>query len=234
MRYDLADDIATLQAEMKPVNLGGRPAKKFPNKGLKQQRVELDNLIDYLTNKAESFELSFGELYGKIGSRYYKTKENQPLMAETCDMIANNKNPLEEKVIDEAYSLHMKETLNIGEDKWDNLRALLLAVGVRITSRWKLQKHTSKLHANMEYFENGVWITLGHLLPQTLKAILELSDDFDLDNPDSLELEALIDVFYDGSGSHQQMQGEDIDIPTRNLILGKLYTYQALQFTKNK
>ena len=51
---------------------------------------------------------------------------------------------------------------------------------------------------------------------------LELIDNYNpsLDNPDSLELNALIVLKYDGSGSHVQMQGRDIDVSTRNLILG--------------
>ena len=48
-----------------------------------------------------------------------------------------------------------------------------------------------------------------------------------IDSPDSLELTALVVLLYDGSGSHAQMKGNDIDINTRNIIMG-MYSVHVL------
>ena len=75
----------------------------------------------------------------------------------------------------------------------------------------------------LEQFEfAGIWCPLDYVLPLTLKQTLELEESYtpSLDNPDSLELTALIVPMYDGSGCHYQMRGEEIDIPTTNIILG--------------
>ena len=76
----------------------------------------------------------------------------------------------------------------------------------------------------LEQFEfAGVWCPLEYVIPITLKETLKLVDDYkpSLDNPDSLELFGLIIPMYDGSGSHYQMRGDEIDIPTTNIVLGK-------------
>ena len=67
-----------------------------------------------------------------------------------------------------------------------------------------------------------MWCPLSHALPRILKETLETKDGYNpsIDTPDSLELAAFIVLYYDGSGSHQQMKGNDIDINTRNIIMG--------------
>ena len=68
----------------------------------------------------------------------------------------------------------------------------------------------------------GIWCPLDYVVPITLKKTLELVDDYkpSSDNPNSLELYALIVPMYDGSGCHYQMRGAEIDIPTTNIVLG--------------
>ena len=91
-----------------------------------------------------------------------------------------------------------------------------------LTSRWKLQKYAIDKHPPIELFENGVWLPLEYALPVLLKEILECEDNYcpSIDNPDTLELTALVVPMYDGSGSHLQVQGKDININTRNLVIG--------------
>ena len=136
--------------------------------------------------------------------------------------IATGQNPMEPKIFSPAMSKYIKETLGggIGQEQWDWLRGLLLP-SVVLTSRSKLQSYTIENNAPKEPFHNGYWIRLDYALPTTLKEILELKDSYkpSVDNPDSLHLEALIVPMYDGSGSHVQMQGKDIDVSTRNLII---------------
>ena len=67
-----------------------------------------------------------------------------------------------------------------------------------------------------------MWCPLSHALPRILSQTLDTKDGYNpsIDSPDSLELTAFIVLYYDGSGSHQQMKGNDIDINTRNIIMG--------------
>ena len=67
-----------------------------------------------------------------------------------------------------------------------------------------------------------MWCPLNHAVPRILMETLETKDGYNqsIDSPDSLELRAFIVLYYDGSGSHQQMKGNDIDINTRNIIMG--------------
>ena len=134
--------------------------------------------------------------------------------------IATGKNPMEPKIFSAEMSKYIKGRLRIGQEDWDWLRGLLLP-SVAFTSRSKLQAYTIKNNAPKEAFNNGYWISLNYAVPTTLKEILELENSFkpSADNPDSLKLRALIVLFYDGSGSHVQMQGNDIDVSTRNLII---------------
>ena len=119
-------------------------------------------------------------------------------------------------------SKYVKETLGggIGQEQWDWLRGLLLP-SIVFTSRSKLQTYTIENNAPKQPFNNGFWISLNYALPTTLKEILELKDSYipSVDNPDTLKLDALIIPMYDGSGSHVQMQGNDINVSTRNLII---------------
>ena len=61
---------------------------------------------------------------------------------------------------------------------------------------------------------------MDHALSVTLKETLKLEENFDLNDPNCLELEAIAVYMYDGSGNHVKMQGEDIDLPTNKLIIG--------------
>ena len=63
---------------------------------------------------------------------------------------------------------------------------------------------------------------MDYALPITFKEILELNESYQpsTDHPDTLELEALVVPMYDGSGSHVQMQATEIDVSTRNIIVG--------------
>ena len=85
-----------------------------------------------------------------------------------------------------------------------------------------VQNYTIKNNPPLDLFHEGVWINLSYVLPATLKEILELKKHFkpSILLPNTLELDAFVVPMYDGSGSHVQMQGDDIEIPTRNLILG--------------
>ena len=65
-----------------------------------------------------------------------------------------------------------------------------------------------------------MWCLLENALPKTLNEILLLNDEFNTEDPNCLELEAIVVYMYDGSGNHVKMQGESIDIPTHKLILG--------------
>ena len=74
----------------------------------------------------------------------------------------------------------------------------------------------------IESYKNGVWCKLDYVLPVTFKEILELKENYkpSIESPNTLELDALVVLKYDGSGSHAQMQGDDIEIQTRNIIIG--------------
>ena len=87
---------------------------------------------------------------------------------------------------------------------------------------FKLNYFFKERYPLLEPFENGVWCPLSHALPRILKETLEIKDGYNpsIDSPDSLELIAFVVLYYDGSGSHQQMKGNDIDINTRNIIMG--------------
>ena len=126
------------------------------------------------------------------------------------------------KIFSPDMSKYIKETLGggIGQEQWDWLRGLLLP-SVVLTSRSKLQTYTIENNVPKESFNNGYWIRLDYALPTTFKEILELKDSYkpSANNPALLKLRALIVLMYDGSGSHLQMQGKDINISTRNLII---------------
>ena len=135
--------------------------------------------------------------------------------------IAAGKNPMEPKIFSNEMSMYIKRRLLIGQVDWDWLRGLLLP-SVVLKARTKLQTYTISQNPPKELFNHGYWIRLDYALPITLKEILELKEDYkpSPDNPNSLELEALVVRMYDGSGSHVQMQGRDIDVSTRNMIIG--------------
>ena len=131
--------------------------------------------------------------------------------------IAAGQNPMEPKIFSSEMSMYIKRRLLIGQVDWDWLRGLLLP-SVVFKARSKLQAYTISQNPPKELFNHGYWIPLNYALPITLKETLELKKDYkpSPDNP----LKALIVRMYDGSGSHVQMQGRDIDISTRNMVLG--------------
>ena len=164
----------------------------------------------------------FNQLLGIIGSRYYHNVDAK--LEQLFKLIANGVNPMEGHIIDEQRCLQIKEDLGIGQPLWDALRSALLP-GVILTSRYKLQNYAKQQYPPIESFLDGVWCPLSYLIPVTLKGmLLELVDDYEpsYECPDSLELTALVVLKYDGSGNHTQIQGQDIDIYTKHLILSML------------
>ena len=168
---------------------------------------------------SEKENCPFSQLLGIHGSRYYHNKDAK--LEKLFSLIKNGVNPMEGRIIDEQRCLQIREDLGVGQPKWDALRHALLPE-VILTSRYKLQNYAKQQYPQLESFLDGVWCPLSYLIPVTLKAMLELEDDYkpSLDCPDSLELTALVVLLYDGSGNHTQIQGQDIDIYTKHLILG--------------
>ena len=156
---------------------------------------------------------------GELGARFYHNINHEYEILFKA--IANGDNPMKPKIFSEKTCLSIKQDIGIGQRKWDILRARLNP-HVILTSRTKLQEFTIKQNPIVEQFLNGVWISLSNALPITLKEILETKEDFKPSSSTTnlLELEAFVVLMYDGSGSHEQMKGDDIDIWTRNIILG--------------
>ena len=172
-------------------------------------------LREFSTNESAPFNMALGE----IGARYYKNiNPEYELLFKT---IANGDNPMKPKIFDEKTCLSIKQDIGIGQRKWDILRARFHP-HIILTSRYKLQNYTIKQNPPVEQFLNGVWIPLSYALPITLKETLETKKDFkpSSSTPNLLELDAFIVLMYDGSGSHEQMKGDDIEIWTRNINLG--------------
>ena len=164
----------------------------------------------------------FNQLLGIFGSRYYHNKDAK--LHKLFSLIENGENPMEGHIIDEQRCLQIREDLGIGQPLWDALRSALLP-GVVLTSRYKLQNYAKQQYPPVELFLDGVWCPLSYVIPVTIKSMIEsLVDDYtpSLDYPDSLELTALVVLKYDGSGNHTQIQGQDIDIYTKHLILSML------------
>ena len=184
------------------------------------QRDKLQDEYDKLKTSAVTHDCPFNVLLGILGRRFYHNVD--PKLEKLFAQIASGINPLEGKIISEELCLHIRETCKIGQEKWDHLRQLL-EPAVILSSRYKLQNYAIEKHPPLEFFLDGIWCPLNYVIPSTIKDLLECQEDYDpsIDNPDSLELNALAVLLYDGSGSHAQVQGKDIDINTRNIILSK-------------
>ena len=115
--------------------------------------------------------------------------------------------------------------LGVGQRKWDILRARFHP-HIILTSRYQLQAYTINQNPPVEEFLNGVWIPLSYALPTTLKEILQTKKEFKPSSTTTtlLELDAFIVLMYDGSGQHEEMKGDDIELWTRNINLG-IYCY---------
>ena len=184
-----------------------------------KKRAKLDpyyrKLREFSTNDTAPFHMVLGEL----GKRYYcNTNSDYEILFKA---LAKGDNPMEAKIFSEKFCLSIKQDLGMGQRKWDILRARLHP-HVILTSRSKLQAYTIKNNPPVEQFMNGVWISLGYALPITIRETLETIKDFkpSLATPNLLELDALVVLMYDGSGQHEDMKGDDIDLWTRNINLG--------------
>ena len=168
---------------------------------------------------SEKVNCPYNMLLGILGRRYYHGKDTK--LEKLFELISNGVNPMEGRIVDEQRCLQIREDLGIGQPLWDALRSALLP-GVVLTSRYKLQNYAKEQYPPLELFFDGVWCPLSYVIPITIKGMLESQDDYkpSPDFPDSLELTALIVLLYDGSGNHTQIQGQDIDIYTKHLILG--------------
>ena len=202
-------------------NKGGRPPKKLLDSSKRVQKSRLQSEFDRLKEICENEECTYNVLLGIFG-RLFCNHFNDQKLAKLFDIIASGIDPLEGKTLDEKTCHHIKECIKIGQAKWDHLRKLLEPAGVTITSRYKLQKYAIDKQPPIEKFENGVWLPLAYALPVILTETLECEDSYcpSNENPDSLELTALCVLMYDGSGSHAQVQGKDININTRSLVIG--------------
>ena len=176
-------------------------------------------LREFSHNEPVPFYTALGEL----GARYYHKVDSEYEILFKA--LANGDNPMKSKIFSEKLCLSIKQGLGMGQRKWDILRARLHP-HVILTSRSKLQAYTIKNNPPVEQFMNGVWISLSYALPITIKETLETIKDFkpSLATPNLLELDALVVLMYDGSGQHEDMKGDDIDLWTRNINLG-MYTY---------
>ena len=199
----------------------GGQSISYLNAGPKTKKRKLDPAYKLLREISTKHTAPFHMALGQLGARYYHNTKTNPELETLFKVIANGDNPMEAKIFDEQTSASIKGTLGLGQNLWDYLRARLQP-HIFLTARSKLQAYTIKNNPPLDIFKNGVWINLGYALTTTLKEILELVEDYEpsLMSPNTLELNAFIVLKYDGSGSHAQMQGEDIHISTRNLILG--------------
>ena len=197
----------------------GPPPVPYLQAGPKSKKAKLDPAYQLLKEISKKHTAPFHMALGQMGARYYHKAD--PELEKLFKLIANGDNPMKTKIFDEKKSASIKTTLGLGQNLWDYLRASLQP-HVFLTARSKLQAYNIKQNPPLDIFKNGVWINLSYALPNTLKEILELKPDYEPStlSPNTLELNALIVLLYDGSGSHQQMQGEDIEISTRNIIIG--------------
>ena len=223
VKDDSLNDIENPLVDSKPKSKGvkrkmGKPTTPFMSASPALKRRKLNPDYKNLKSTCKKQDIPFCIALGQMGSRYYHNVD--PSLHKLFNSIASGENPIEPKVFSEAMSKYIKSTLGIGQDLWDWLRSILLP-SVVFTARSKLQAYTIKNNAPKESFNNGFWISLDYALPITIKELLELKESFkpSTEKPESLELYAKIVPMYDGSGSHVQMQGDDIDISTRNLII---------------
>ena len=197
----------------------GPPEIEFEKASPHAKKMKLDDPYKLTKKTCWDKNIPFEIGLGNMGARYFHN--TNPQLEALFKCIASGKNPMEPKNFGNEMSKYVKRRLLIGQEDWDWFRGLLLP-SVVFTSRSKLQAYTISENAPKESFNHGFWIRLDYALPITLKEILELKEDYNPsnDHPNSLELTALVVRMYDGSGSHVQMQGRDIDVSTRNMIIG--------------
>ena len=199
----------------------GHPTVPFSTASRSAKKARLDPHYKMLREFSHNVNDSvpFYTALGELGARYYHNTDSE---YETLfKAIAIGANPMKPKIFSEKVSLSIKQHIGIGQRKWDILRARFHP-HIVLTSRSKLQAYTIKQNPPVEQYLNGVWIPLSYALPATLKEILETKEDFKPSSSTTnlLELDALIVLMYDGSGQHEDMKGDDIELWTRNINMG--------------
>ena len=122
----------------------GRNVTNFNIASPSAKKARLDPAYKKIKEIAHTDSIPFSTLLGYLGSRYYCTYYNSPVLPKLYELfkaIANGHNPMENKVFSIEKSQHIKDTMELGQRSYDFLRAELLP-HIKLTSRSKLQSHT--------------------------------------------------------------------------------------------
>ena len=131
-------------------NLGGRPKTNFLDLSGKQQARRMKPILDYLGKVCEEEHIEFDKLIGLAGRKWYhnnKSNHYDHQKGEIFNQIFEGKNPFANNELSVEESSHIKETLELGREKFKNLRNSLKDY-VKLSSPDKIrefQKETGNL-----------------------------------------------------------------------------------------
>jgi len=100
----------------------GRPSKSFSESGKKSQQMKLDEVYQLCIEMAQKHDISFNEILGTVGSRWYHGDGNNSDFAHMYEKISENQNPFSAKVISPEKALFVKETCFIGRATYETIR----------------------------------------------------------------------------------------------------------------
>ena len=157
---------------------------------------------------------------GLIGKDYYNQEgpDQNPKFAKLFDVMISNQVPLTKPTIAIERAININEHYVTGQKKWDAFR-LLMSPAIELPSRHQLDMFRQEFYPDLEEWENGSWHDLTKGLTTSFEEIfaVENFDDFTVPN-NELHIDVLLGA--DGSGSHKQFQFKDIDVNSRNIIVG--------------
>ena len=196
----------------------GRPALPFSKSGKRSRQKKLDEVYNLCIELSKKYDISFNEILGTTGARWYNGEGGNSDFAEMYQNISQNENPFATKKVSPEKALFVNETCDIGRSTYETLRNTYSEAN--LPSRHAIEKVKKTLLLPKYDFCNGVRHPLKNVLvesvAETLKAI-----KFDTSQLSGQpKLKAYFTIGFDGSGSHAQAQGRDIFISTRNCIYG--------------
>ena len=216
---DLDEEMVEPADDTPNPNRGGRPPRPFSTAAKSTQRAKLNSAYQACKNVSEKEDIPMSECLGHIGARYYNGDGDDAELAKLFKKISLGENPNYDHSMTVERALGMKEKCGLGQQGYSDVRKLL-SPAIEMPSRYKLDKYTKNLYPKVEKFMNGVWIELGPSIRTIFESIL-IVEDLDLEDEQHLAADVLLGM--DGSGSHKQFQNRDIDINSRNIMLGNCF-----------
>jgi hypothetical protein len=192
----------------------GRPKIQYDQLKKRQKRSRTNGLLKTLEDFCEEEGASFNTLLAYLLQRH-NYQEGKTFEAKMYQMIADGKNPFEElEKMSQDETLYLCDRLQLSRREYDELRAIFKS-RIDLWSPYHLKQKVNELMPTLEPFMKGVKANLKEALTKTIQRTLEINPHPGFELGLGGYMTAKVACGFDGSGSHAQRTGKDVNVNTR-------------------